>query len=143
MTNIYQKIANVQKKIGSIKKDKTNPHFKSSYFDINTLLEALKPHLEEEKLAIVQSLTNVDGKAALETVVVDLQKDGGTHSMSETVVLPESDNPQKMGSAITYYRRYALTCIFLLEAEDDDGNAAVPVKKAASKPAINNDDLDF
>jgi hypothetical protein len=79
MTNIYQKIANVQKKIGSIKKDKKNPHFKSSYFDINTLLEALKPHLEEEKLAVVQSLTTQDGKAALRTHVQNLDeptKDG-------------------------------------------------------------------
>jgi hypothetical protein len=143
MTNIYQKIANVQKKIGSIKKDKKNPHFKSSYFDINTLLEALKPHLEEEKLAVVQSLTTQDGKAALRTHVQNLDEDNCSEHFWNDVVLPANDNPQKMGSCITYYRRYALTCIFLLESEDDDGNAAVPVKKAVSKPATSNDDLDF
>lgn len=128
--SIYQKIANVQKKIGKIQKDKVNPHFKSSYFDINTLLEALKPHLEEEKLGIVQQLSTYDGKAALTTILINLENN---ESMSDIVVMPESDNPQKMGSAITYYRRYALQCIFLLEAEDDDGNAA-----SVSAPANNN-----
>jgi hypothetical protein len=44
-------------------------------------------------------------------------------------------NPQKMGSAITYFRRYALAAISQTVAdEDDDGNeAAKPGKKSAVK----------
>jgi hypothetical protein len=40
-------------------------------------------------------------------------------------VLPENSDPQKMGSTITYFRRYALQSLFLLQAEDDDGHSAV------------------
>jgi hypothetical protein len=38
--------------------------------------------------------------------------------------LPETVDAQKAGSAITYFRRYALQSLLALEAEDDDGNTA-------------------
>lgn len=47
-------------------------------------------------------------------------------------------DPQKMGSAITYYRRYALQSLFLLRAEDDDANVA-STKKTDKKIDINNE----
>jgi hypothetical protein len=49
------------------------------------------------------------------------------------IPLPATEDPQKLGSAITYYRRYAIvTLLGLVTEEDDDGNAASPppVKKA-------------
>jgi len=56
------------------------------------------------------------------------------------VPLPEAPDAQKYGSAITYFRRYALQSLFLLEAEDDDGNNAV--KKPAQKVKVAEDDND-
>jgi hypothetical protein len=38
--------------------------------------------------------------------------------------LPEINDPQKLGSAITYYRRYTLQSLLALQAEDDDANLA-------------------
>ena len=112
------KILNVQKKIGKISKDKQNPYFKSSYFDINQLLEQLLPLLHEEGLTLEQPLSNVEGRPALRTLLLD--EDGVL--VDEVVPLPDLDDPQKMGSCITYYRRYALQSLFALQAEDDDGN---------------------
>src|SRR3990167_5458673 len=127
MKNLYKKLLNVQKEVGAITKDSTNPFFKSQYFDINGLLAALKPILNEEGLVVLQPLTEVNGKLALETLVID--EESGEQIRSITV-LPENPDPQKMGSAITYFRRYALQSFFLLQAQDDDANSTKEVKVA-------------
>jgi hypothetical protein len=45
-------------------------------------------------------------------------------SVSSEIDLPQLNDPQKLGSAITYYRRYTLQSLLGLQAEDDDGNKA-------------------
>jgi hypothetical protein len=115
------KILKAQLEVGKIQKDKTNPFYKSQYFDINSVLEQLLPALEKEGITVMQPLSNVDGKPALRTIVyVD-----GKEVINEAILLPENNDPQKIGSAITYYRRYSLQSLFLLQAEDDDANSAV------------------
>ncbi len=115
------KILKVQTQIGKLAKDKKNPFFKSSYFDVNQIIEQLLPLLEEHELTVIQPLSNIDGKLAIRTVV----SDGDKIIIDEKVPLPETTDSQKNGSAITYYRRYFLQSLFLLQAEDDDGNKAV------------------
>ena len=48
-------------------KDSTNPFYKSKYFDINKLLEEVKPVLNELGLVLVQALSSIDGKPAIKT----------------------------------------------------------------------------
>ena len=43
--------------------------------------------------------------------------------MFDPVPLPEGLDAQKSGAAITYFRRYSLASVFLLEALDDDGES--------------------
>ena len=120
--NIYQKLLEAQKEIGAIKKDSDNPFFKSKYFDINAILKEVKPILNKHELLLTQSIQLVEGKNVLETSIDSTTpNEKGIHS---TVLLPENLDPQKMGSAITYFRRYALQSLLALEAEDDDGNTA-------------------
>jgi hypothetical protein len=45
-------------------------------------------------------------------------------SVTSEMQLPSIQDPQKIGSAITYYRRYTLQSLLSLKAEDDDGNLA-------------------
>lgn len=125
------KLLEIQKEIGSIKKDKENPFFSSSYFDINGLLDAVKPVLNKHGVVLLQPLTNIDGKLALETRLVDAVS--GETIVSSVCPIQGGDNAQKDGSGITYYRRYALQSLLGLEAEDDDGNSATPVQKAVKK----------
>jgi len=136
---LYQKIANIQKKIGKMKKDKKNPYFKSNYFDINSLLEHLQPLLEEQKLVVTQPLTAITSpvgdRPAITIIIQDLE---GEEVEKYTTVLPDIQDPQKMGSCITYYRRYALQSLFCLQAEDDDGEKAVGRKKETK-----GNDIDF
>ena len=115
-----EKLIEFQKQVEAIKKDSKNPFFKSSYFDINSLLSAIKPTLNDLGLVLLQPLTHYEGKPALRTILLD----GDKELINDLITLPELSDPQKMGSAITYYRRYAIQSLLVLQAEDDDGNLA-------------------
>ena len=123
---LFNRLLVAQEKIGKISKDKENPFFKSKYADINIIIEMVKPILNEEGILFLQPLSNVDGKPAITTILMH-----GKESIEYTTVFPDLPKPlegkksnpfQDMGSAITYYRRYALISILGLEAEDTDGN---------------------
>ena len=134
--SIYTKLLEVQKEIGAIKKDSTNPFFKSKYFDINSLLEQVKPVLNKHGLVVLQGLTNIEGKLALSTKIAGVDKE--TSCEWETICpLPEVADAQKAGSAITYFRRYALQSLLALEAEDDDANVASgKINKKVTKETV-------
>lgn len=132
------KILKIQEEIGVLVKTENNPFYKSKYLDINALLEQLQPLLIKNNLRVIQPLTIVDGKNALATQVYDVEKKEVL--IDSNILLPENTDPQKMGSAITYYRRYALQSLFLLRAEDDDANKA---SGKQSKGEEKFDDLDL
>lgn len=116
------KLLLLQQQIKAIKKDSENPFYHSAYFDINSLIAELKPLLNDLALIVLQPLGNINGRVTIKTLVIDAE-DGKTIIESETLV-PDLSDPQKLGAAITYCRRYALQSLFLLEAADDDGNTA-------------------
>jgi len=118
---MYKKILAVQSEVGAISKDSTNPFFKSKYFDINKLLDVVMPVLNKHGLVLLQPLTHIDGKSAIKTILIDSETGD---SIENSIPLTENPDPQKMGSAITYYRRYSLQSLLGLQAEDDDGNIA-------------------
>lgn len=116
-TNINQKLFNLQQEIGTISKDAKNPFYKSKYFDINSLIKQLQPLLKNHRLLLLQPIEE-------DMVVSKLICIDGTGGVISALKLPEINDPQKLGSAITYYRRYTLGSLLGLQAEDDDGNAA-------------------
>ena len=119
--SLQEKLFELQHEIRAIKKDSENPYFKSKYFDINKLLRIFIPKLNEKKILFQQPLTLWNGGTALLTILTDLET--GEVIKYETA-LPVNSDPQKMGSAITYFRRYAIQSLFALEAVDDDANLA-------------------
>jgi hypothetical protein len=106
-----------KKEIGKISKDSNNPFFKSKYFDINQLLEHVEPVFEKHGLIILQPIT--EGKVISYVIHVETGQ-----SIESYIELSQITDPQKIGSAITYYRRYTLQSLLSLQAEDDDGNKA-------------------
>lgn len=130
------KIKNIQKKIGVMKKDTQGYNYK--YFDINQLLEKLNPLLHEEGLTLTQPLTHVNGRPALETCV----SDGDKVIISSVITLPDLQKPQDMGGVITYYRRYSLQSLFALEAEDDDASKVTgkPINKGKQQMTQSQED---
>lgn len=132
-----KKLLQFQQQMVAISKDSTNPFFKSKYFDINKLLEEVKPVLNDLGLVLVQALSNIDGKPAIKTELYNVDNTEQFPLLSSTTPLPENPDPQKMGSIITYYRRYAIQTLLCLQAEDDDANIAKPtpvVAKPVAKP---------
>ena len=119
--NIYSKLYDLQNELGTISKDATNPFYKSKYFDINSLIGQLKPLLHKHKLVLLQPITDNQ----VRSVIVDL--DGG--SVESSIELPNDLDAQKLGSAITYFRRYTLQSLLALQAIDDDGNLAIKKQK--------------
>jgi hypothetical protein len=120
--NIYTKLAAVKKEIGAISKDSTNPFFKSKYFDINGLLKHVEPLLEKNGLLLLQPIV----KGEVFSEIIDIE-DGD--SVTSSMLLPNIQDPQKVGSAVTYYRRYTLQSLLGLQAEDDDANVASKATK--------------
>ena len=115
--SIYKKLYKVQKEIGAISKDSTNPFYKSKYFDINSLIKQLTPILEKHNLLLLQPIENGEQYSR----IIDIDS---SDSVESSLSLPTDLDTQKIGGAITYYRRYTLVALLGLQAEDDDGNTA-------------------
>jgi len=116
-TSINIKLFNLQQEIGTISKDAKNPFYKSKYFDINSLIKQLQPLLKKHKLLLLQPIEE-------DMVVSKLICIDGTGGVISALKLPEIADPQKLGSCITYYRRYTLASLLGLQAVDDDANVA-------------------
>ena len=113
-----KRILEVKKKIGTLSKNKKNPFFKSQYLDLNDLLEHIEPLLWEENLILLQPI-----KAnCVYSIILDAET-GAEIAVSE-LHLPPITDPQKLGSVITYFRRYTLKSLLAISEEDDDGNKA-------------------
>ena len=134
-TNIYSKLLKVQTEIGAISKDAKNPFYNSNYFDINSLLRQVMPLLQKQELVLIQPIQDNQVKS----VIIDTE--GG--SVESTMFLPPIADPQKLGSAITYYRRYTLQSLLALQAEDDDGNATVNEVSEVQKDWLNENTPEF
>ncbi len=115
--SIYKQLFEAKKEIGKISKDSKNPFFKSKYFDINSLLEHVEPILQKHNLLLLQPIE--EGKVT--TVIVDIET--GEKVKSE-ITLPQLNDPQKLGSCVSYYRRYTAQSLIGLQATDDDANLA-------------------
>jgi hypothetical protein len=110
-----------QKATESIKKAATNPAFKSKYADLAHVVEGVIPALNNVGVGVLQSPA-YDGEFV--SVTTTLLHESGA-SVSGTLHLrPSKSDPQGLGSAITYGRRYALLAMTGSAPEDDDGNAA-------------------
>jgi hypothetical protein len=114
---VYLKLAEVKREVGKVSKNSINPHFKKTYADLNALIDAVEPILLEKGLLMLQPIQNGN----VTTVIIDCES---SESIESSIALPSLPDPQKLGSAITYFRRYTLQSLLGLMAEDDDANKA-------------------
>ena len=129
--SIYTKLFEAKKQIGKITKDSKNPFFKSNYLSLNGLIDAVDEVLEDNGLIMLQPIE--DGK--VKTQIFDIDE-GRTSIIQSEMTLPNIQDPQKLGSAITYYRRYTLQSLLGLQAQDDDGNTSTRQVKEERKPSL-------
>lgn len=127
--NIYYKLSLVKQEIGVLSKNAKNPFFKSDYLDLNGILSAVEPLMQKYGLMLLQPIQ--EGRVITE--IYDIDSNGETFVFS-SMPLPNITDPQKLGSAITYFRRYTLQSLLALQAVDDDGNhASKPEPKLLNK----------
>ena len=111
--------------------NKVNPHFKNKYADLAAVLEAIRKPLADNGLSITQTTEVRDGGFVL---VTTLHHSSGQWIASE-YPLPQAAKPQELGSALTYARRYSLSAIACIAAdEDDDAEGARTSGQVASAP---------
>lgn len=123
MKNIAKSLAKFHELMGNVAKDANNPFFKSKYAPLESILPAIKGPLKEAGLVFYQAPATWDNKPALLTCLLDIET-GESIENTVPLILAKQD-PQGVGSAITYMRRYALVSMLGLNCdEDDDGNAA-------------------
>jgi hypothetical protein len=121
-------------------KDATNPHFRSTYADLASVIEASRKPLADNGLAISQHIDlEADGAGGgIVGVTTLLLHASGEWLQSRAAAVVVKRDPQSIGSAVTYLRRYGWQAVIGLAAEDDDGEAATdrrePQLRVASKP---------
>lgn len=134
---LYAAMAKAFPEIEGATKDSNNPHFRSKYADLASVVEAIKPALCKNGLFFAQITHEQDGGVCVETQV--FHSSGESMSFGKLFVPASKNDAQGYGSALTYARRYSLMAAFGVAPEDDDGNAAAktaPAKVEKKQEAV-------
>lgn len=112
-------------------KSATNPHFKSKYVPLEGVVDAITDALLANDIFATQKTRISD--AGDTVLVTQFYHVSGEWIASEYPVHPVKPDPQALGSAMTYARRYSLMALAGIPAEDDDGNAATANVRPSAK----------
>jgi len=141
INEIASALSKFQGKVSLIAKKKTaNVTMKSggkysyNYADLPSILDAIRLNLSEHGLAVMHQFKG-------NLLITKLIHSSGQWIDSEMVLEFHDPDPQKRGALITFFRRYALTAILGISAdEDDDAEMIVKdkneYKKEVKKEAI-------
>ena len=121
INDIATALAKAQGELQNVVKDAKNPHFKSDYATLDAITDAVRPVFAKHGLAVVQIPSFADGVVTVNTIVTHTS---GQWIKGETSSPVTKADPQGIGSACTYLRRYSLAGIAAIAQTDDDGNAA-------------------
>ena len=136
ITELAKALLNVQRTVQPIARDAETPFTKSWYARLNSVMDACKSALIENGIWLCQYPVPVEPPNSLGLVTKLTHAESGQWQSSLAVVpLPKAD-PQGMGSAMTYARRYALTAMLGMVTEDDDGEGARTGRKSSTRPKL-------
>jgi hypothetical protein len=131
-------LSKAQSSMTEAKEDSKNPFFKSNYADLTSVWRACKDSLSANGLAISQVTGFMEGQLFLVTTL--LHSSGEWMKGYYPLYLSKQD-PQAVGSAITYARRYALSAIVGVCKEGEDDDAEKAQDRKAPKEMISDDQL--
>ena len=123
VNELAKALCTAQSEIIVAKKDSSNPYFKSRYADLNSVWESCRAILVKNDLSVCQTL---DSDANGSFLCTTLFHSSGQFITGKQKLNPVKDDPQSVGSAITYARRYGLAAIVgIVSDDDDDGESAM------------------
>lgn len=127
--------------VGALAKDAENPFFKSNYLSLDKIIEETRPILQKHGLSVMQFPSGDGSTVSVTTMLLHVS---GEYIESDPLTMkPVKNDPQAIGSCVSYARRYSLQAILSLNtgAEDDDGNNASGKNKGSQNnqpPKTNN-----
>lgn len=139
LAELFAALGKAQSKFKTAPKDASNPHFRSKYPTLESVIEATQDALAENDLCVLQMPVNIGTDIGVTTI---LGHASGESIESTLRVAPVKFDAQGVGSVITYLRRYARLSILGIAPEDDDGEAAVarptavPLGATKATPAV-------
>lgn len=123
IASLASALVKAQGEITPVAKDGANPHFKSKYSTLDNIIEATKPILTKHGLTVLQ-MAGGDGENIVMRTIL-MHESGEWLETEPFVMRPVKNDPQGMGSATTYARRYSYSALLSIATEeDDDGNGA-------------------
>lgn len=114
-----------------------NPFFKSKYAPLSAITDAIRKPLSQNGLSYVQTVSMQNDIVTLTTRLMHMSGEWVESAMP----LPHVGKPQELGSVMTYFRRYQLSAIVGITADDDDdgneagGNRAQSAQRQPAKSA--------
>lgn len=120
---VYAALRKAQAEMGPLLKDATNPHYRSKYSTLATVIETIAEPLQNNGLVVIQTTRVREDKTPV-LVTILAHESGDSIEGEYPLRAKDLDDPQKLGAAMTYARRYALMAMVGLAPEDDDGNLA-------------------
>lgn len=132
ITKISTALLQAQREIGAAKKGSTNPFFKMKYSDLGSVMEACKDAFNNHGISVIQPICLEEGINVVKTILV--HESGEFIESTMKVSCKNPDNPQEMGSAISYAKRYALMALAFIPSEDDDGESATKPLRTVVAP---------
>lgn len=124
-------LSKAQTIMGGAIKDSNNPFFKAAYADLSSVWDACRKPLTDNGLSIIQTLDIAEHGVIVETT---LSHASGEWISGRLLLNPTKNDPQGIGSAITYGRRYALAAMVGVCPEDDDGEGAMGREDKKNNP---------
>ena len=110
--------------------DKRNPHYKNKYASLESVIKTVRT-ASQFGLTFTQEMDFEGDISFVRTVM--MHSSGATRVSRTKIVSKDPNDPQKMGSAISYAKRYGLQSIFGLPSDDDDGEVAM-IKPEGNAP---------
>ena len=115
-------LAKAQSQNGTVHKDAKNPFFKSNYASLAQVWETVRPALTANGLSVVQLPSQDEKGYYVESMLIH---SSGQWIKCRTYMKPVKEDPQGIGSLISYARRYALQSLVMVCPDDDDGEMAM------------------
>ena len=130
MSDLAKALASWQGDLPSAAKSGKNPHFKSRFSTLQDIVDCARG-AASHGIAFTQEVDFDDAKMFVRTVM--LHASGEMRESRTPIITRDANDPQKLGSAITYAKRYGLQAMFGIPAdEDDDGAKANEAPKRAT-----------
>ena len=134
-TNLMKAMSESAPEIRSIAKSKQAYGYK--YATLDSLIDMLREVLPKHGLWFTQIPTRTEEESVLTTRVFHESGEWLEDSilMTDTELQGKANDTQKLGASITYFRRYVLSSIFGVSADEDvDGNLASKERPQQARP---------